>query len=83
MAARRRKLARKGDVISYSWRTGERRGTVIGKRSDYLVVRLDAPRELEDYEVELKLDRDPYEDTVHNRSGYTIVEYAEDREEKE
>lgn len=68
----RRKLAKVGDIISWSARGGHRRGVVTKKTSDYLYVRLDEPRQLEPYEIELKLDRDPMEDTVYYHSDYTI-----------
>ena len=70
----RRKLARPGDRIPWKARSGIRRGVVTKKTIDYLHVRLDEPRELDPYEIELKLDRDPMEDTVYYHSDYTIEE---------
>lgn len=81
MSRPRRKLARPGDVISYSTLKGMRRGTVVRKFSDYLEVKLDEPRELDDFEKRFKQFSDPYVDNVYYHSDYVIERYVEDGEE--
>lgn len=81
MSRPRRKLARPGDVISWSARDGVRRGTVTKKMSEYLTVRLDEPRVLDDWERMYPAYSDPMEDHVYYHSDYTIEAYAEDGKE--
>lgn len=72
----RRKLARVGDIISYKVFNETRRGTVIKRYSDYLIVALEEPRPLADWEHMVPAYSDPNEDSVYLHSSYIIEEYA-------
>lgn len=73
----RRKLARVGDVITYVFRGKKLTGTVIGKSSEYLKVKLDSPRELLEYEKQFPAYQNPMEDNVYLHGEYHIKEYGD------
>ena len=73
---KRRKLARVGDVISYSVFDATRRGKVIKRYSEYLIIALEEPRKLADWEHMSPAYSNPMEDSVYLHSDYIIEEYG-------
>lgn len=73
---KRRKLARVGDVISCSVLGAERRGKVIKRQSEYLIVALEEPRVLADWEHMVPAYSNPMEDSVYLHGDYIIEEYG-------
>ena len=69
-----RRLARVGDRITYGTGNGSRTGTVIRRQGEYLRVKLDEPRELNDWEKMYPQYNDPMEDNVFLHGSYTILE---------
>ena len=59
-----RRLARVGDRITYGTGNGSRTGTVIRRQGEYLRVKLDEPRELNDWEKMYPQYNDPMETGV-------------------
>lgn len=70
----KRKLARPGDRIIFEGKHGMMKGLVTKRLSDYLFVKLDEPRVVEDWEHTLVKNVDPYQTTVYLRSDYQIEE---------
>lgn len=75
----RRKLARVGDRIRFSGLNGTCEGTVTEMHSEYMNVKLDAPRK--PYYHELAMGFKPMDlmrDTVRRHAEYTITRYMEE-----
>lgn len=75
----RRKLARVGDRIRYKCLNGEFDAEVVAMHSDYMTVKLDAPRK--PYYHELAMGFNPMDlmrDTVRRHAEYTITRYMEE-----
>lgn len=74
---KRRKLARVGDKIEYVFRYKTLTGTVVKRTGEYLIVALDSPREVLEYEKAFPAYADPMKDNVYLHGDYHIKEYAD------